>query len=63
MRWWSLILLASSLLDATAAAQNLAAGKLLAASRKSLDPDLAQTVILLTHYGQQGAIGLILNRP
>jgi putative transcriptional regulator len=43
-------------------AQELAAGKLLVASRKSVDPDLAKSVVLLVRYEQQGAIGLIVNR-
>jgi putative transcriptional regulator len=43
--------------------QELAVGKLLVATRKSRDPDFAQSVILLIHYSQQGAIGLMLNRP
>lgn len=40
-----------------------AAGTLLVASRKSQDPDLAQSVILLVRYQREGAIGLIVNRP
>ena len=43
-------------------AQELAAGKLLVASRKSVDPDLAKSVVLLVRYQEQGAIGLIVNR-
>jgi putative transcriptional regulator len=43
-------------------AQELAAGQLLVASRKSVDPDLAKTVVLLVHYGPDGALGLIVNR-
>src|SRR5215472_11981512 len=45
------------------AAQQLGVGKLLVATGKSHDPDLAQSVILLIHYDQDGAIGLILNHP
>jgi len=59
--WRALVLIVCASISAIA--QNLAAGKLLVASRKSYDPDLARTVILLVHYDQQGAIGLILNRP
>ncbi len=33
------------------------------ATRKSRDPDLSQSVILLIHFGPEGAIGLMLNRP
>jgi putative AlgH/UPF0301 family transcriptional regulator len=43
-------------------AEELAVGRLLVASRKSVDPDLAKTVVLLVHYDEQGAIGLIVNR-
>lgn len=42
--------------------EELGAGNLLVASVKSHDQDLARTVILLIHYDQQGAIGLIVNR-
>jgi putative transcriptional regulator len=44
-------------------AQSPAAGRLLIATRKSHDPDLAQSVILLIHTAPDGAIGLILNKP
>lgn len=42
--------------------KDLAAGKLLVASRDLGDPDFAQTVVLLVHYDAKGAVGLILNR-
>lgn len=42
--------------------KDLAAGKLLVASRDLADPDFAETVVLLVHYDTQGAVGLILNR-
>src|SRR5215467_5797141 len=45
------------------AARQLAVGKLLVATGKSHDPDLAHSVILLIHYDRDGAIGLILNHP
>ncbi len=61
MAWRALLLIVCACI--TAVAQNLAAGKMLVASRKSHDPDLSRTVILLVHYDQQGAIGVILNRP
>jgi len=38
-------------------------GDLLVASRKSHDPELAKTVVLLIYAGDQGVMGLILNRP
>ena len=43
-------------------AKDLAAGKLLVASRGLADPNFAKTVILLAHYDAQGVVGLILNR-
>jgi putative transcriptional regulator len=56
-------LLALVLVAALSQAQELAVGKLLAASRKSVDPDFSKTVVLLVHYDEQGAIGLLVNRP
>jgi putative AlgH/UPF0301 family transcriptional regulator len=43
--------------------QSPAPGKLLVATRKSHDADLARSVVLLIHRGPEGAIGLILNQP
>jgi putative transcriptional regulator len=43
-------------------AKDLAAGKLLVASRGLADPNFAKTVILLVHYDARGVVGLILNR-
>src|ERR1700733_10684002 len=42
--------------------QDLGVGKLLVASRSLGDPDFAETVVLLVHYDEKGALGLILNR-
>jgi putative transcriptional regulator len=33
------------------------------ASERITDPDFSKTVVLLVHFDDQGAIGLILNRP
>lgn len=41
---------------------DLAAGKLLVASRALADPNFAETVILLVHCDAEGVVGLILNR-
>jgi putative transcriptional regulator len=41
---------------------DLAAGKLLVASRELPDPNFAKTVILLVQYDDDGVVGLILNR-
>ena len=40
-----------------------AKGRFLVAVRELRDPNFAQTVILLTKYGEDGAMGLIVNRP
>src|SRR5215470_17102577 len=45
------------------AAQSPGIGKMLVATPKSTDPDLARSVVLLIHSGDDGAMGLILNRP
>lgn len=41
----------------------LSAGKLLVASQKLKDPYFAKTIVLLVRYSNQGAAGLIINRP
>ena len=41
---------------------DLAAGKLLVASRDLPDPNFAKTVILLVQYDDEGVVGLIVNR-
>jgi putative transcriptional regulator len=51
------------LLGALARGEELGTGKLLVATRKSVDPELAKTVVLLVRYDEQGAIGLVVNRP
>jgi putative transcriptional regulator len=38
-------------------------GKLLVAAPALADPNFARTVVLLLAHGDQGAIGLVLNRP
>jgi len=44
-------------------AQEIAAGKILLAHPDLPDPNFAHTVVLLVHTGEDGAMGLILNRP
>ena len=41
---------------------SLAPGKMLVASPELPDPNFAQTVVVLVHYGGGGAVGLIVNR-
>jgi putative transcriptional regulator len=43
--------------------ENLARGKFLVAGRKLQDPNFSKTVLLLIRYGQDGAAGLVINRP
>jgi putative transcriptional regulator len=38
-------------------------GKLLVASPALLDPNFARTVVLITEHGDEGAMGIVLNRP
>ncbi|HEV2577405.1 MAG TPA: YqgE/AlgH family protein [Acidobacteriaceae bacterium] len=42
--------------------KDLGVGKVLVAASKLGDPSFAGTVILLVHYDEKGAVGLILNR-
>jgi putative transcriptional regulator len=44
------------------AARQPRAGTLLIASRDLLDPNFAQTVVLLLQAGEEGAVGVIINR-
>ena len=43
--------------------KELAQGKFLVASRRLMDPNFRETVVLLIRYGLDGAIGLVINRP
>jgi len=38
-------------------------GQLLLASTQLLDPNFVQTVVLMVQHNEQGAMGLVLNRP
>ena len=38
-------------------------GKLLVASPALLDPNFSRTVVLITEHGEEGAMGIVLNRP
>ena len=38
-------------------------GKLLIASPVLVDPNFARTVVLITEHGDEGAMGIVLNRP
>jgi putative transcriptional regulator len=43
--------------------KNLSKGKFLIAREHLLDPNFSETVVLLIEYGNNGTIGLIINRP
>src|SRR3712207_9368438 len=38
-------------------------GQLLVAGPTLLDPNFARTVVLVVEHGEEGAMGLVLNRP
>ena len=42
---------------------DLKQGQLLIASRKLVDPNFFRTVVLLVQHREEGALGLVLNRP
>jgi putative transcriptional regulator len=48
--------------QAPARAEDLAAGKILVARRSLVDPNFAETVILLVQHDEKGTVGLIINR-
>jgi putative transcriptional regulator len=62
--FWVLAALAwaPSLGGQSARAKDLAAGKLLVASRQLQDPNFARSVVLLVEYQEDGVVGLVLNR-
>ena len=39
------------------------AGKFLIASPRLIDPNFAQSVVLMVQHGEEGALGLVINRP
>jgi putative transcriptional regulator len=49
--------------DATHTSTPLAKGKFLVAARQLEDPNFAETVVLLLDYGDNGAVGVVINRP
>lgn len=59
-RWRILACMSEFLDDATL---EPAAGRLLVASPKLLDPNFMHTVVLLCEHNEEGSYGLILNRP
>ena len=43
--------------------QDIEAGDFLVATEGSIDPSFAETVVLVLHYGDDGALGIAINRP
>jgi len=67
VRGWCFCVLAAlacaPLLHAQSArTKDLAAGKFLVASRKLLDPNFSESVVLLVDYQEDGVVGLVVNR-
>jgi putative transcriptional regulator len=56
------LLCASALLAQSRRSEDLRVGKLLVAPRDSADPNFAESVVLLVDYGEDGAVGLMINR-
>jgi putative transcriptional regulator len=42
--------------------EQLRAGKLLVAQREAMDPNFEESVVLIINYGENGALGLIINQ-
>ena len=61
MAVWALLSV-SVLLAQSKRPEDLGAGKLLVVPRDSPDPNFAESVVLLVHYGADGAVGLMINR-
>jgi len=65
IRWWIAVLLISSIEIAPQRpllAEELA-GQFLVATPEMRDPRFVQTVILMIHHNDEGAMGLVVNRP
>ena len=56
------LLCASVLMAQSRRSEDLGVGKLLVAPRDAADPSFAESVILLVDYGEDGAVGLMINR-
>jgi putative transcriptional regulator len=62
-RAWALAIVLALAVPVSAADEEApAAGKFLVASRDLRDPNFARTVVLLTRYDLDGAVGLVINR-
>ncbi len=65
-RWGASLLLAAFVLPLSAQVALVRApakGRVLVASKTLGDPNFIHTVVLLAHYDEEGAMGVILNRP
>ncbi len=61
-RWLTLIAAALVLLPPGSLAADPARGSLLIASRDLLDPNFSKSIVLLLHYDDDGAYGVMINR-
>jgi putative transcriptional regulator len=59
----SFVALALLVLGGPVAAQSPTAGSLLVATEDMLDPNFRESVLLILHYGEDGALGVLINRP
>jgi len=59
---WGLLGGASILLAQSRRPEDLGVGKLLVVPRQSPDPSFAESVVLLVRYGEDGTVGLMINR-
>jgi putative transcriptional regulator len=63
LRWFAAALAVATVLNAQSQKPaDLGMGKLLVSPRRSPDPSFAESVILLLHYDQESALGLMINR-
>src|ERR1700722_18100486 len=59
----TMLLFALTVAQQIGTAKQPAVGEILIATEKSLDPDLAHSIVLLIHSDRDAVMGLILNRP
>ena len=61
--WAAIVLLAVTTVPSIAFAQAPATGRLLVATPKLSDLNFAEAVILIVHHGDDGTLGVFINRP
>lgn len=58
-----LLLWTGAVVAQTLSPRRLGPGTFLVSPRRSPDPNFSETVVLLVRYGEDGAMGLVINRP